>query len=356
MHRPIALARTVAMMLVMMVAIAPAQTLPSVPNKASLQDRVDRLAEQIHLRHRHHEPSLEKHRDAVAAVLTEWNRVSQSGDSINNRQQLASWLDAAMRAVMPGGSNAMPGVPSFEEPIAPITTIETLAPRATPEAIPPPIVAATPAKSATPRSQFSAPRSQQVPSQPRSAAKPVTPAAEPAVQPKPQRSKWSRNPSAAPLEWRDPFADDPSASPNPLRSGVRHKALRPTVRTARSVRIDLRQLAADIRGYNVALRELQATVLGLSDSDIFGLANAAEELGRLEERHGFLALYRSGLSVGRQAALPDSPPVQLVRELVLRKAAVLTQQGPPQQRDEQRALEELKERLARLSSPEPTAF
>lgn len=369
MYRPSLPALTLALTLAM-ASIAPAEV------GSSLQDRVDRLAEQIHLRYRHHEPSLEKRRDAVAAVLVEWNRVMSSGDSETNRQQITAWLDAAMVTVMPGGSGRIPEAPRFADPtiartilapsdpvsgvVQPIEAFEvapTPASRIVDQRVPTSRLAekeVVPSKIASGglQSRFSAPRA----AQQRSAAKPVTPSIETPRSQAPRRSKWSRSPSAAPLEWRDPFVDDPAASPNPLRSGVRRKTQRPVTQSARAVKIDFRQLAADIRGYNGAIRDLQASVLNLPDSDVFGLVEAAEELNRLEERRQFHELYRSGLSVSQQAVLPGSPSVELVRELVVRKATAMTQQAPPRQRAEQRALEQLKERLARTGGANAGAF
>ncbi|MEO0528972.1 MAG: hypothetical protein AAF266_00195 [Planctomycetota bacterium] len=339
-------------------------TLASGQSSVSLQERVDLLAEQVHLRYRHHPPSLVARRDAIAATLDAWNQASSAGPSTANRQLLTEWIDSALRAAMPGGSGVMPATPSFvaPEPVAPA------APQAEP--IPDPIESATAlpkpvaepteapapkanrpgdssdrvARSNTVRSQFSAPRATEA----RSTAKPVTPAVEPAEAPStPRRSKWSRNPSAAPLKWRDPFVDDPDASPNPLRSGVRRQSNRPTIPAVAKAKIDLRQLSADIRGYNAAVRDLQADVMQVRAADLNGLIRVADELSHLEERRQFLDLYRGGLTASQQAMLPNSPSVELIRELVLRKAETIAEQSSPQQA-ERRAIEQLRERLARI--------
>ena len=153
----------------------------------------------------------------------------------------------------------------------------------------------------------------------------------------PQRSKWSQHPSAAPLEWRDPFADDPNASSNPLRSGSRHEARRPEYRLSRSTAVNLRQLSTDIRGYNAALRSLQSAVMELKPSDAVALAAAAEELDRLDERRQFLDLYREGLTPDEERVLPKSPSAEVVRELVRRKTETISGRASSSQREERRA-------------------
>jgi hypothetical protein len=391
-----------------------AQSSPISQSQPSLQDRVDALSQQITFRYQHYAPALASRRAAAEEVLAAWNKVAPLGDpqgSDENAARLADWLDAALRAVMPGGSGEFPPAPEFVAPVVtspeaqppeevvptgppgsadptdgtpapeseaapatrqptrqsrlkvidPVTTIENPyvddtapAPRQTAEQRPSVNPLRQLPKSQSPKSQsleIQSPRTAEpvgrgepAKSQfvgPRAAAKPVAPAVKPREVESSQRSKWSQHPSAAPLEWRDPFTDDPAASPNPLRSGNRHEALRPEFRASPSTRVDLRQLSAEIRGYNAALRSLQSAVMGLAANDTAALAAAEQELGQLDERRQFLDLYREGLSPIEQRALPDSPSADVVRELVRRKSEAISSLGPQSRRDERRAQQRL---------------
>lgn len=390
---------------------------PSGQRDPSLQDRVDALAQQIYRRYQHYPPALAARRAAAEEVLSAWNQVAPEGEehtSAANVAKISEWLDAALRAVMPGGEGELPAAPEFEEaqfeeaiveeePV--VETEEVLADESLPkpvrEAIEPSVTAAptegvaptvdpevAPApeprrarikvsdpvvtinnpyvddtevatqkpeaskpsinplrRSPRPADQFveSKPTESQF-AGPRATAKPVVPAPEAIGEAvdetndaAPQRSKWSQHPAAAPLEWRDPFADDPAASPNPLRSGSRHETRRPENRLSRTTKVNLRQLSADIRGYNTALRSLQSAVMQLKETDIAALAAAEEELDRLDERRQFLDLYREGLTTDEERVLPESPSAEVVRELVRRKTETLSDRASSSQRDERRA-------------------
>lgn len=380
----------------------------------SLQDRVDALAQQIYRRYQHYPPALAARRAAAEEVLSAWNQVAPEGEeqaSAANVAKISEWLDAALRAVMPGGEGELPAAPEFQEapefqkavveedpvveteealadeslptptreavePTLSNAPTETVAPTVHPEVAPAPeprrsrikvsdpvvtidnpyfndaeVATQKPAArkpSINPLRRSPRPANRIVDSKPsesqfagpRATAKPVVPAPEAVDETNdaaPQRSKWSQHPAAAPLEWRDPFADDPAASPNPLRSGSRHETRRPEYRLSRTTKVNLRQLSADIRGYNTALRSLQSAVMQLKETDIAALAAAEEELDRLDERRQFLDLYREGLTTDEERVLPESPSAEVVRELVRRKTETLSDRASSSQRDERRA-------------------
>lgn len=152
---------------------------------------------------------------------------------------------------------------------------------------------------------------------------------------------------ASQAEAGDPFADDPGASPNPPRTGVLRIARRPVRPAPSASQLNLGQLIAEVRGYNAALRELQAQVMRLGPRDVSGLAESAVHLDRLTEKRRFLDLYRRGLSEVDRDLLPSSPSEALIRELVRRKAVDLMRQTPPERRAERRVLERLNDQLAR---------
>jgi hypothetical protein len=417
------LKRTLIAAMLALVVSAGAVAQQSGQRDPSLQDRVDALAQQIYRRYQHYPPALAARRAAAEEVLSAWNQVAPEGEeqaSAANVAKISDWLDAALRAVIPGGEGELPAAPEFEEapefqkavveeepvveteealadeslpkptlpkpvreaiePTVTAAPTETVAPTVDPEVAPAPeprrsrIKVSDPvvtidnpyvndAEVATQKPKASKPSinplrrsprpsdrivdSKPTESQfagPRATAKPVVPAPEAVGEAvddtndaAPQRSKWSQHPAAAPLEWRDPFADDPAASPNPLRSGSRHETHRPEYRLSRTTKVNLRQLSADIRGYNTALRSLQSAVMQLKETDIAALAAAEEELDRLDERRQFLDLYREGLTTDEERVLPESPSAEVVRELVRRKTETLSDRASSSQRDERRA-------------------
>lgn len=336
------------------VGAATAQT--SSPTGPTLQDRVEALAQQIGFRYRYRESARLAHRDQVERVLSDWNRLADGEANRENRALMADWLDRALRAEMPGGSGDLPASPQFSsEPTAP-TPIEPEPETIEAETNPIDDPQTEPRGEVTePSPKPSSPAAaEETTLQPRPArrtmAKPVSPEPEQREPAGPARSKWSRHPAAAPLEWRDPFETDSAASPDPLRSGTRYETQRPTFEDHSAVRIDRRQLEAQVRGYNAALRELQLRVMNLGADDLQGLADATDELNRLDQKRQFLDLYRDGLPPAEQSRLPASPSAELIRELVRRKASDLAEQSPPMRASQHRAWEQIKARLAGLEA------
>lgn len=360
---------------------------------ASRPSRIEALTQQVRLRYQHHAPSFDSRMKAIDAVLAEWERVGSAAPGADqttdpeaqsrNRQRLDAWIARAMRSLLPGGSGRLPKPPRFESPLA------SLAPRAIgpvsapaepipqkPAEFPTTPLEETPplAKSQGPITSRSAPRtpprdrlrpaeqSAEPPTE-RSirqrVAKPVTPTEPKPTASKPtelkgtesptERSKWSRHPAAAPLEWSDPFEDEDD---DPLGSGAtRRGALRPVFDEGSPVGVNLAQLAAEVRGYSGAVRELQTEVMALDDDDLVGLIQAADRLEQLLAKRRFLDLYREGLPADDRRALPGAPSAELIRELVRRKAESLLRQTPPERQAERGALKRLAERLA----PTPAA-
>lgn len=327
---------------------------------SALQGKLDALAQQIHLRYQDHGPSLVARRETVRAALDAWNQAAnQAVPADQDRAAMADWLEQALQAVMPGGSGVLPEVPEFVGPVV-MPSLEVIA--AQPSATEQPSPVTEPEASAPvtailqsssmdlvrqndtanlpkpqKQSPFAGPRATR-----RAVAKPTI------TEPAPERSKWSRHPAAAPLEWRDPFVDDPQASPNPLRSGVRTRSLRPTFSRRGEVGVNLTQLAADIRGYNLAVRSLQQLALQLKPADLGGLRAVVEELERLEEQRQFLDLYRAGLSRSERNQLPDSPSIELVRELARRKVSDSSEKVGSSRPGDRSELEQIRDRLATL--------
>lgn len=308
--------------------------------------------------------------ETLSGVLEQWNEaMSATGEaSPDNQARMNAWLNVALRSVMPGGSGKLPAAPRFEKALRFGKEVPRVTPAPQPATKP---IAATP----IPKRPTQARRPLQVsPTRPtRITQKPTPPtvvsprSASPFAgprltvrspgpktvynsQPAIVRSKPTPAPRprlATPVEPQDPFADDPNASPNPLRLADRRVAQRPASPKNRSVGINLSQLVAEVRGYNAALRELQARVMRLNDDDVLGLSQSADLLDQLDEKRQFLDLYRGGLSRADQNSVPSSPSPELIRELVRRKTIDLIRQTPPERRAERRVLERLNDRLAR---------
>ena len=306
-----------------------------------LQQKVNALSQQIELRYADNAWAVQVHRAVLAEVLDQWNLVVQSGDEAANRSLLNEWLQTSIYSTLPGGPGRLPEPPRFE--------------RTAREALPQATVGSSPTNE--PVDSVSAPgmsasESAEQAVLPGSArqevAKPVVRESQPTAAER-KRSKWSRHPSAAPLEWSDPFEDDESASANPLRGGaMQREALRPQFEDDEAIRVDREELAARLRGYNDALGQLQTMLRQSSDLDTFELTDAADELESLYEERAFLDLYREGLSFEERRSMPLSPSAEITLELLRRQVRRLIDAASDSDSAEVRALDRLGNRLEEL--------
>lgn len=302
-----------------------------------MQQRVDALAQQLELRYARSPRALDDRRDAVAVVLSEWNKLTgEAKNSPDNRSRLNAWLDDALAASMPGGSGKLAAPPEFSLPVeapresqvsdaAPVESGEPNAAEApatgrpaearvpaSREKLP------TPPAGRTPIADESEVAYPSAAPEPRRVAKPVAPNAAESESPAAPSSKWSQHPAAAPLEWRDPFADDPQASPNPLRTGTRRESLKPLEGEGASVRVNLSTLAAEIRGYNAAVRALHRRLAGAASAADQDLRLAEQELADLRDRRAFLQTYRNRVSQEQRWGLPELASSDALGELLRR--------------------------------------
>ncbi|MEQ8847377.1 hypothetical protein [Botrimarina sp.] len=346
----------------LLIAIAAAAA-PAASSAGPLQQQVEALAKQLDLRYGRSQRVLAERRAELAAVLAAWNDLPDDAKaSAEARAQLAGWLDEALAVAMPGGSGRLPAAPEFR----PIEVLPAEPPRveAAPSEAPPasdftsepPAAQAAPAESRmldpvrpsregplaigesasrpgpTPPLLPETQRDSSAP-QAREVAKPVSreersddPVASGPSQSAsgPSEGKWSRHPAAAPLEWRDPFADDPDASPNPLRSGTRRESLKPLRGESSDARVDLDHLAAQIRGYNAEVRALHRLLTVADRSPETrqsqpALRRLEERLADLQERQAFLETYRDRVSRAERWGLPELASSDVLRELVRRE-------------------------------------
>ena len=297
----------------------------------SLQDRIVALTQLIHLRFHSDESSLNQHRSEVESVLADWNAIARHSSA--DQQQMTAWLDVAIRSLMPGRNGRLPRPPYFGGTIV-----------QHPTAVQHPTTIFEYPTIEIPATDIPVRRQTQV-------IEPMADTVKPHSHPStsPRRSKWSRHPSAAPLKWSDPFADEPQSNTNPFRQrSDRYETRRPIFGDSKGITVDLAELSAEVRGYNVALRGLSQRLAQKREISTTTLTAIAAELERLETERRFLDLYREGLSKAEQKSLPTSPSAELVYEVVRRKTAVRLSKTPRGQNEERRTLEGLAARLARL--------
>lgn len=275
----------------------------------SLQERVTALGQQLQLRYADNAVRRIDQRRRVEAVLAEWNAVAEPTE--RDRQRMAQWLDGALIATMPGRSGRLPATPRFDglrRPESPATAT------------------------------------------PYSVSKPTNgPAATPV------RSEWSRHPTAAPLEWTDPFVDDPAESPAQgetleaidLGAG-RQSVLKPVVADAPAVSVDFAKLAARVRGYNRQLSDVSRRLTRAESVDAEGLASLAKTLETLVAEEYVLKLYRDGLSEEQRRVLPAPPSAEIARELLRREADALLSELPGNRVAERATLERVRDSVASL--------
>ncbi|MGL4511774.1 MAG: hypothetical protein ACRCT8_01675 [Lacipirellulaceae bacterium] len=294
-------------------ALLAAQLAPPLAGAASLQDRVDALAQQVSLRYAGDEARRADVRGEIARVLDSWNAVG--GASPEAQQAFDAWLTVALDAQMPGGNGRVPAAPEYVS-AAPREAIVTVRPLDQRSPTAPTTESRLKVSPAFPtRGPVVANPGVTDPIVTSEAATPA--AAGPPRVAEPPRSRWSKHPSAAPLEWTDPFGDD---APPDERGAASRRVLRPTFR-ADAVSVNLVELAATVRAYNDALKGLNRRAAEADRFAIDELTKLIDELESIEREREFLDLYRGGLAPAELAALPRSPSTDLAWELVRRGVA-----------------------------------
>ncbi|MEO1496902.1 MAG: hypothetical protein AAFV43_07100 [Planctomycetota bacterium] len=388
--------------LICVVALAWQPGAEAAPLDRSLAVRTDALREQVELRYASDSPAAASIERGLSLVMSAWRDIDRPSEG--DFRRFHRWLDAAFRTTLPGRSVTLPDTPRFvgtpaleqpegvvkpaaEAPVADVFEGAALladqpldtgirsdrlpaprlaepgsagfeAARLNAEPIPgppitgPELAAVEVAKPVVEVDRLGQPTTTAEPFAETPANSGVEAWPTPAPAPKPTRSRWSRHPAAAPLDWANPFGDDPSASANPLRSGsgldtAPQVVRRPTFANV-SVAVDMSELTARVRGYNNAVRSLQQRVLGDPAPDAFLLADWADELERLAEEESFLDLYRGGLPPQAMRRLPPSPSISVLGELLKRRANDQLQGADDRGAIEQRALETISARLSRL--------
>jgi hypothetical protein len=291
----------------------------------TLQDRVDALAQQVSLRYANQPERRLEVRSQIAAALGSWNGVATP--STDDQRRFDDWLSAALDAQMPGGDGRVPTPPTFApEPAMRSVVAPNEANRHSADGgRPAPRVAEPTPRDLTPLPTPSATRLSIGPPFPTSGIVQPNPAAtgDPAgdgaeAPATPARSKWSKHPSAAPLEWPDPFGD----TPEPADGGGPTSSAETPQETFDSARVsvNLIELRAVVRAYNDTLRGLNRRAASIGAGDLPAATALVAELEALDREREFLDLYRGGLTKAQAESLPRNPTTALAWELVRRSA------------------------------------
>jgi len=168
--------------------------------------------------------------------------------------------------------------------------------------------------------------------------KPPSPKPLPSIEPRIEKPKarivqrvekekdfWTDHPATQDLPdefWPDdPFRDDPLPSQalpsqsTPVASHVSQTS------DARSVRINLAELAARIRGYREELRNMEARLMDPSQSTAVELSRLSAELDELVDHRQLLDLYLESLSPAERISLPPLPSADPVLQLLAQRMA-----------------------------------
>ncbi len=306
---------------------------------SELQHLVNDLGYQLQLVEQFDRGSSEKRLRQLAIALDRWNTSTRTHADFEAMQ---AWLQAAIRASMPGTSKPMPELPWFDQRLARVDRSAVLpSPAAEPEqaveAIPTEV-----AKTPTPPdpADLPVPVENRATSQPQVATTQPTEAVEPieAVEPAEQvATAWQRHPAATPIDLGNPFADDP---PQATRSSSTTRvALRPVTvpaRTASSkVDINVAELSARIRGYVHGLRGVEARLLASPEMTSDQLLLAVRELQALQDQREFVSLYLNALAAEGRARTPDLPSPGHAKAAVNQQLDRLRQAGKLESRAEE---------------------
>lgn len=290
---------------------------------AHLQQRVIALSQALELRHANNKEQLRNAKQGLAQTLFAWNQLATKSDT--NTQELHHWLDDSMKSVMVGRSGKISHPPSFTK-------------SGMDDYRPPTIGQSRSAR------ETSNERSLQKPTRvERRVAKPTTKQSE--------KSRWSRHPSGAPLDWDDPFTNKNSSretvtSPFGNPSTTEYEVKRPFF--GNNVSVNHSELIAAIRGYNLEVRKVNRRLQRVNQLSVGQLLNISDELERLWNEKAFLNLYLGGLSKEGRRLMPNILSAELAHELVLRQARELLATNALQNQAERSALQGLDQKLSQF--------
>ncbi len=102
-----------------------------------------------------------------------------------------------------------------------------------------------------------------------------------------------------PVDQGNPFVDDPLPA-RPMNQS--------------SVRVDLRELAVNVRGYNSAVQTIRGELMSEKNPDAAFFARLVRETIQLRSRRSFLELYLNNLAASDLETLPELQAVETLAD------------------------------------------
>ena len=336
----------------------------------------------------------------MQSALEAWN---QSGRTTADVAVMKGWLRGAIQACMPGAANDFPPTPVFHRqvveaiPLTPALPSRSHEPVTASEPLPPPTIATAPVKPAVeplapspaplplPEATDIAAATQESNPEPPPVIEsavdwPVADATEAASPQETETAKaredvtppaaapvavappsLDRHPSAAKLQWPDPFVDDPlEPATGQLASNAaqrRTARFRPVGESNAGVKIDLSELSARVRGHKQGLRFIEAELIASPTASAFRLAALARELESLLAQRAVLTLYYNNMSEIERMAMDDLPsaesPLQLLSTRLEQRREALAGSDSPATAAEQAVLQGVDRKLFQLQNSAP---
>ena len=311
--------------------------LHAVPTE-TLQDRIEALGQVIEIRLQSDETRKQQALERISQVITSWNQLDDPTD--RQRARLDHWISRAMSALMNSRVDWMPGPihfvpePKHEPEQEEISfTEESLSDYIKRKRYSAPKRAvAKPADESIAKQAIDSSVSK---SKRLRVAKPTINNSSTAsktnqsntnktVSKKPTHSKWSKHPASAPLEWSDPFQDDPKPTKE-IALPFEHETMRPVIDSLSfssdktEVVVNQIELSSVISDYNLAIRSVRMRLAKQNQMTSSDLLRVAKELNRLDGELAFIHLYFDGLSEIDQMMLPRIEPAEIANQIVARR-------------------------------------
>lgn len=273
------------------------ETAVSTAETAKLQRQVEQLWQQVELRFATEPFKRQQWRGVLAEALVAWNGSSRGAAEY---EQMSAWFAEALEASMPGGAKTPPAAPLLAARV--IAEPAVMSPTYVEETLPSPVeeesqVAATVEPNEvelvveTPEpADVKPPDLAMAPAAAPLAWPVVTEPVKPAVVEAVEAAPPVEVVAAKPVDQGNPFVDDPL----PVRS----------VSDA-SVRVDLRELAVNVRGYNSAVQSIRGELVSEKNPDAAFFARLVRETIQLRSRRSFLELYLNNLRASDLETLPE---------------------------------------------------
>jgi hypothetical protein len=300
--------------------------------RQTLPEEIERLARdfriQVYNSFRANRPEYDRRRQAWEDVQAKWREAGAKDEDV---ALLAEWLRAATDSSVGTGVSALPSTPAFGSP--PVTASGPEVQPLAPQPAAPPLADAPP----------------QVPPATEPTAPQRTPL-EPAPLPPPDRV--AEKPA---LPDAPPVTDFPPARPVPAPSApIAPPRIKPLpLPPPGSAQVNIDELAVRIAGYNLAMRSLDAELLGRTNHSIADLAGMVRRLDDLRTAHEDVKLYWNLLDADQRQGLSEMFPArELITSLadrIGRTRGKLVVDGGAAEAEQRALLDDLSRKLAELA-------